>query len=244
MIERMEAYFEKLEKATAEQLDRSAQAISVKEKKNTALLIAHIAEIAKRNYHLELGYKSIFEYCLKRLNLSEGSVYRRTQVAGVCRRFPQLLEALRAGRLNLTAASLIAPHLTEENAEDLIRRAAGKTKRELEEVLASVAPKKPFSPSVRKRPLPNAKPLKEALRSKVSSECKSSEEDASPAPGATHVPDLFEPATEDRYNFRFSAGKPKKKNSSICNAHAKAGATTPGRNRAGGLAGRSIPKPR
>ena len=102
---------------------------------------------------------------------------------------------------------MIALHLTEENVEDLIQRAGGKTKRELEEVLASVAPKKPFSPSVRKRPMPKAKPPQEALRSRVSNKDKTSEEDARPAPGATHVPDLLEPATEDRYNFRFSAGK-------------------------------------
>jgi len=35
-------------------------------------------------YYLKLGYRSLFEYCVKRFNLSEGSVYRRTQVAGVC----------------------------------------------------------------------------------------------------------------------------------------------------------------
>jgi len=109
--------------AANEQLDRSVQVISVKEKKNTAFLIAHIAEIARRNYHLELGYKNIFEYFLR------GSQ-----------------EAFFAFR--------------------------------------------------EKTSLP---------------ECKPSEEDARPAPGGTHVPDLFEPATEDRYNFRFSAGKKRRR---------------------------------
>ena len=50
-------------------------------------------------------------------------------MAQVCHRFPQLLEALARGVIHLTAASLIAPHLTAENVDGLISEAAGKTKR-------------------------------------------------------------------------------------------------------------------
>ena len=75
-----------------------------------------------RAYSIDLGYHSLFDYCVRRFNLSEGSVYRRTQVARVCR-FPQLLEAISQGRLHLTGASLIAPHLTDENVGRLIAEA-------------------------------------------------------------------------------------------------------------------------
>ena len=88
MSERMRAYFEMLKSLTSVDLDRSAQELAVREKQEAARLIAHIAEIGERGYHLELGYKNLFEYCVERLNLSEGSVYRRTQVAGVCRIMP------------------------------------------------------------------------------------------------------------------------------------------------------------
>ena len=151
MSERVKAYFEKLENLSSEDLDCAAKELAISEKQSVARLIAHIAEIGARKYYLELGYTSLFEYCVKRLNSSEGSVYRRTQVSAVCRRFPQILEALSRGRLHLTAASLIAPHLTADNVESLITTAQGKTKREIEKFLGTLAPKETFKPSLRKQ---------------------------------------------------------------------------------------------
>ena len=115
MRNRVEAYFGMLEQLSAEELDRSATEVAVLEKRNVARLIAHICEISRRNVHLACGYKNLFDYGVRRLNLSEGSVWRRLQVAKVCRRFPQVLVALSQNRLNLTAASLLAPHLSEGN---------------------------------------------------------------------------------------------------------------------------------
>jgi len=108
MSERVKKYFEKLKKLSSKDLDCSARDVGLSEKENTARLIAHIAEIGKRKYHLKLGYKNLFEYCVKRLNLSEGAVSRRIHVSSVCRLYPQILDALFSGRLHLTAASLIA----------------------------------------------------------------------------------------------------------------------------------------
>ena len=88
MSERVKTYFAMLKALSSKALDHSAIGLALCEKQNTARLIAHIAEIGERDYHLELGCPSLFQYCVERLNLSEGSVYRRTQVAGVCRRFP------------------------------------------------------------------------------------------------------------------------------------------------------------
>jgi len=98
MSQRVVTYFEQLKRLSCKVLDQSARELAVREKHEGARLIAHIAEIGERKYHLELGYKSLFEYCTKRLGLSEGSVYRKTQVAGICRRFPQILEAGRVPR--------------------------------------------------------------------------------------------------------------------------------------------------
>ncbi len=59
----------------------------------------------------------LFECCVRRLGLSEGSVARRIQVANVCRRFPQLLVSVTENRLSLTVAGMLAPHLREDNVE-------------------------------------------------------------------------------------------------------------------------------
>ena len=207
MSERVEVYFKQLRNQSSEELDQSARELVSTEKQNVARLIAHLAEIGERKYHVELGYGKLFEYCTRRLKLGEGTVYRRLQVARECRRFPQILDALFSGRLNLTGASLIAPYLTEDNVEDLISKAEGKTRREIEKVLATVAPKEEFAPSIRKQPAceqkTNGERSEEVTQSTATPEAKLS----APA-GGRRTPDILEPATEERYNVRFNAGKP------------------------------------
>jgi len=72
MKEKIAVYFDALERFSTEELDRSAKDLVIREKKNLACVIAHLAEISKRKAHLECGYKNLFEYCVRRLNLSEG----------------------------------------------------------------------------------------------------------------------------------------------------------------------------
>ena len=144
MSEKVRAYFEKLKKVSSRELDLSAKKLVLSEKQKTSYLIAHITEIKDRKYYLKLGYKNMFEYCVRQLNLSEGSVWRKLQVVGVCRRFPQILEALSTGLLHLTGASLIAPLLTEKNVNALIAEAQGKTKREIEAFLVKGSRKNNF----------------------------------------------------------------------------------------------------
>ena len=206
MSERVKTYFAMLKALSSKALDHSAIGLAVCEKQNTARLIAHIAEIGERDYHLELGCPSLFQYCVERLNLSEGAVYRRTQVAGVCRSFPQILEALFSGRLHLTAASLIATHLTEDNVEGLIKKVEGRTKREIEKLLVLLAPKEEFKSSIRHL----------ATGVELTSDLKTSEErteivppledKARPPSAKQSARDIMEAATEEIYNFRFSAG--------------------------------------
>src|SRR3972149_4766111 len=88
MIEKFKTYFETLEGLSTEELDRSAEKLVRAEKRNLALVIAHIAEMSRRKGQLGRGYKNLFEYSTRRLNLSEGSIARRIQVANVSRRFP------------------------------------------------------------------------------------------------------------------------------------------------------------
>ena len=173
-----------------------------------ARIIAHISEISRREANILLSYGSLFEYCVKRLGLSEGSVSRRIQVARVCRRFPRILGALYEGALTLTTASLIAPHLTEANAERLIAEARGKTKREVKEIVVRFSPKPEFRPSRRKisRPgaadpsLAEAQAELDAAWARVCEKRKEGSRSSDPQP-------IFEPASEDRYNYRFAAGR-------------------------------------
>lgn len=59
----------------------------------------------------------------------------------VLRRFPKLEPALRDGRLCLSTASLVGQVLTDDNLEELIERAAFRTKAEVEHLVVSVRPR-------------------------------------------------------------------------------------------------------
>jgi hypothetical protein len=54
----------------------------------TAQLLAHLVELEERMLHLELGFSSLFYYCVEALGMSEGAAGRRVTAARVCRRIP------------------------------------------------------------------------------------------------------------------------------------------------------------
>ena len=211
MIERFKAYFEKLEGLSSEELDRSAERLVRLEKQNVALLIAHIAEMSRRKAELERGYKNMFEYGVRRLNLSEGSVALRLQVANVSRRFPQILVALAENRISLTVAGLLAAHLEEANVERLLSDCAGMTKRAAEEYLVRLRPKPVFTPSIRRQSVPVLKvgSLRPAVQTNISPSGEPfrpvSEEP--PQPPRRSTPPLLTPATPEQFNFRFAADR-------------------------------------
>ncbi len=180
MIKNVKSYFERLESLSTEDLDHSTEKLVRAEKRNVALVIAHIAEMSRRKGHLECGYKNLFDYCVRRLRLSEGSVALRIQVANVSRRFPELLEALARNRMSLTVAGLLAPVLTESNLEKLLSDCAGMTKREAEQHLVALRPKPVFTPSIRKNPCPPALTLPPSVQARAEAETPRS--DPRPAP--------------------------------------------------------------
>ena len=195
MIEQFKSYFVKLERLSSAELDRSAEKLVVAENGNIAKLIAHIAEMSARKAALELGYKNLFDYCVRRLNLSEGAVPARIHVANVSRRFPQLLVAFAENRISLTVASLLAAHVCEDNVDKLISDCAGMTRKATEEYLVALRPKPVFEPSIRKRPQPAApSPRVEAPAPRLEAWPKKS-------------PPILQPARPDEYNFRFAADR-------------------------------------
>ena len=76
------------------------------------------------------------------------AVGRRTRAARLAREFPVLLEALTDGRLHLSGITLLAPHLNAQNFESLFDSAVGKTKREIEEMVARHFPQTESLPLV------------------------------------------------------------------------------------------------
>ena len=63
-----------------------------------------------------------------------------------------ILPLLGDGRLHLSGIALLAPHLTAENREVLLRRATHQSKREIEELIAEVAPREDVPALMRRLP--------------------------------------------------------------------------------------------
>ncbi|MFN0062701.1 MAG: hypothetical protein ACKVPX_09310 [Myxococcaceae bacterium] len=116
-------------------------------------VLALLSEVDARRLYLNRAHPSLFAYCVAELGFSEDEAYARILVARACRRVPGVLEAVREGRIHLTAARLLAPHLTEANCEALLGEAAGRSRREVEEIVARLAPQPPVPDSIRKLPV-------------------------------------------------------------------------------------------
>ena len=115
-------------------------------------LIAHIAEVdARRLYALEAA-PSMFAYCTERLHLSEHEAYLRIAVARASRQHPMLLAMLADGRLQMSGIAKLAPHLTRENRARLLERAAHRSKRQIEELIAELSPRPDVPALTRKLP--------------------------------------------------------------------------------------------
>src|SRR6266481_4725460 len=130
-------------------------------------LLVHVGEVDERKLYLECAFPSMFAYCLGELRFSDDAAYSRIMVARAARRLPAMIEATRSGQVHLTGLRLLAPHLTAENHCDVLAQATNKTKREIEELVARLAPQPAVAPTIRKlpeRPAPaSAEPLTLAL---------------------------------------------------------------------------------
>jgi hypothetical protein len=120
----------------------------------TSDLLAHLAEVDERRLHLDLGFPSLFAYCTRELGLCESAAGRRIVAARVCRKFSGALERVARGELHLSALCALNSHLTDENAAELFELCSGKSRRQVDELLAARFPKPDVRESIRRLPNP------------------------------------------------------------------------------------------
>lgn len=118
----------------------------------TAQVLAYLVELDERRLHLELGFSSLFAYCVEGLGMSEGTAGRRVTATRVCRRFPEVFQRIARGELHLCALCALAPHLNEQNAAELFDASKGQTRRQIEELLAARFPRPDVREQIRRLP--------------------------------------------------------------------------------------------
>ncbi len=119
---------------------RDLSDLVARDRSNTALLLAHIAEVDARKLYLPAAYSSMHAYCLGELRLSEYGAHKRIRAARAAREFPALFHAIADGRLHLCGVVLLASHLTSSNVDELIDAATHHSKAEIEQLLAERFP--------------------------------------------------------------------------------------------------------
>jgi hypothetical protein len=126
-----------------------------------------------------------------------------------------MLDALRAGRVHMTGLRLLAPHLNADNVTAVLGEAAGKSMRQIEELIARLAPKPPVPTVIRRVPaqvapqatpstlFEPAHPLPSPERAPVGASVPPPSPDRQ---SETNRP-VLKPLAQDTYKFQFTASR-------------------------------------
>jgi predicted restriction endonuclease len=120
------------------------------ERNLTLEIIELLREVRARRLHLERGYKSFHQYCVKELKYDDGSAHRRIKALDLVTQVPEVISCIKSGTLSLTTASQVQnffnheakkdkPYSKEEKLE-LLTSLESKSKREIEKTLMTLAP--------------------------------------------------------------------------------------------------------
>lgn len=193
-----------------ELLDRLG-VLAANERDATVELVAHLAVLDIRpSLYAARGCGSLFRYCTQVLRLSEDATCNRIMAARTCRRFPVVLDLLASGKMTLTSVRMLSGTLTPENHEAVLARASDRSRREIEALVAELAPRPDVAPSIRKLPTPALVPAPAPALPTIGSEVMQAP--AEPAL-VTSVPlpstrrPVIEATSPDRYRVQFTFGK-------------------------------------
>jgi hypothetical protein len=129
----------------------------VAEERRVGLEILHrLREIERRRLHLELGYSSLFTFCVEELKYSESAAYRRIQAMRVLVEIPEIEPQIQEGKLSISTLSQVqsfcqaqkkenAIQIGLEEKKEILKSVENKSKRETEKILVSHFPQ-PLSP--------------------------------------------------------------------------------------------------
>jgi 5-methylcytosine-specific restriction endonuclease McrA len=113
----------------------------LKERATTLSILPHLAEVARRELYVAKGYSTLFDYCVSELGYGESSAWRRVRVARVVKEIPEVYDLLKQVKLTFSAVDQVATVLTVENKQDLLPRLTGKSKSEIDRLLAEYRPR-------------------------------------------------------------------------------------------------------
>lgn len=135
-----------------DELVRTVKFLAEHARRNELRLLVHLSEFDSRRLCLEEGYRSLFEYCTGTLGFDEQESYRRIRASRIIRSYPAARIALESRKVTVAALVVLSPWLTRENASSWLKSAEGRSKRELEALVAAHYPQAPQPDSIRNLP--------------------------------------------------------------------------------------------
>src|SRR5688572_26484220 len=177
-----------------------------KDNHHTAHLLRHIDAIDRRQLWAKQGHPSMFDFLVARHHMSESTAGKRIGAARTARRFPVLFDMVAQGEIHLSGIHLVKAHLTPENHEQVLARAKHKTMRQIEQLVACLAPQPDVPSRLRALPsrrssAPSSAPAAGAPRS---TELATSA--PAPAPAPKRAPDPA-PLAPGRYGLQVTLGE-------------------------------------
>src|SRR5207249_12070834 len=121
-----------------------------------------------------------------------------------CRRFPVILDLLASGEVTLTTVRLLGRHLSPENHEAVLARAKGRTRQQIDVLVAELAPRPDVPSSVRRLPAVTSSFAAAAAPASIASSSEPAAV-AGPSPAA-FLPaprPILQPTAPERYRVQF-----------------------------------------
>lgn len=116
--------------------------LAVKElKSKEAVLIRRLQQVDQNKVHRFCGYNSLYQYCLKALELTENQACDYIRVARKALELPELQQDINSGVLSVSKARRIIPVADQDNYREWSQKAKSMSKRELEKAIAQINPK-------------------------------------------------------------------------------------------------------
>src|ERR1041385_9545776 len=129
----------------AELLESTHQAVAA-ERESTAYVLAHLEEVERRKLHLQMGYSSMLDYCVRVEGYTRDEAHFRVSAMRLVREVPESGPALEQGRLTLTTLAQAQSFFRQERKEgapvaleqkkEVLLELQGKSSREVKQVLA------------------------------------------------------------------------------------------------------------
>src|SRR6187431_1662931 len=224
----MGQYEDRLKALADDELLAGLSSIVGRRNQITAEFLAYLAELDERQIFLDLGFASLFEYCVEKLGLCESTAGRHIAAARVCRNHPEVFALVASGALHASALSLLRKHLSPENAAELFKLCAHRSARKVEELLAVRFPRPDVRDLVRRLPaqagltpdverasesMPTATPPREPTAPPLKEFVASPSREPSTALGAAEAaraleapkPGRLEPLSAERFGVHFTA---------------------------------------